>query len=170
MAIEVGCFSATKLTNGTINCSRCVPLSEVATTPRTELDFHSTIGVIQRLLVGKPELQIAGKGPSTSPNQENSKAAFPINVRAVFLELRAAPIALHDKNRTKRFSRLLIVVEKVRRERRWTSAGATRARKLVQGQPFAGGHRPVRSAHWRIRFLSEKVACRAAHTRQYPMG
>src|ERR1035438_4619475 len=62
MAIEVGCFSATKLTNGTINCSRCVPLSEVATTPRTELDFHSTIGVIQRLLVGKPELQIAGKG------------------------------------------------------------------------------------------------------------
>jgi len=64
------------------------------------------------------------------------------------LELRAAAIAFHDKNRTKRFSRLLIVVEKVRRERR-ASAGATSARKVVRSTPMAieVGCLPARDFH-----------------------
>src|SRR5205807_558957 len=47
-----------------------------------------------RITVRLSKLQVAGKGPSTSPNQRSSKTPVP-GTRSVFFELRAAPIPFH---------------------------------------------------------------------------
>jgi hypothetical protein len=98
---------------GGSNLLRCVPFSEVATTPATELDFLAACRAIQRFFIGHPEFQVAGKRPPTSQNHHDSEAVLGCWGGAL-PECRTAPVACHVSKSYQTASQLLASLAKNR--------------------------------------------------------